>query len=472
MDDLDGARWAAVEARSEGAVGVFLYAARTTGVYCVPTCPSRRPLRKNVVFFATGAEAVAAGYRACRRCHPNRERSPSPSVAAVVAVCRRIENPDDDPPVAELARRAGWSQRHLSRMFKDTVGVTISAYRRTLRGERARDALRRGVPVTDAVFDAGYGSMRAFYESAGSQMGVTPTAFSRGSPGTRVQYTVFSAPMGEILVAATGRGVCAVRIGETHDDLRAELLAECPRARVEPSDGALDGVVSIVRDLARGQPAAAGDLPLDLQGSTFQVAVWQALRTIPAGTTVTYGELTARIGRPESHRAVGGACGANPAALVVPCHRVVRADGSTGGYRWGEGRKRELLAAESSHTPAATAVCSGDAAGSPTGASAAEGPGSATAATPSPAPGASPPENWSYTTNAPALAIANTTTVTATTTRRRGGAPPSPAAGSPHRVTPAGPPPRHHPPATPPERSAPHRKDPRNPARCVASDFA
>lgn len=349
MDDLDNVRWAAVEARDEAAVGLFLYAARTTGIYCLPTCPSRRPSRRNVVFFGTGAEAAAAGFRACRRCRPDQERVTGPSLAAVVAVCRRIEDPGDDSSVAELARQAGWSQRHLSRMFKDTVGVTISAYRRAQRGERVRDALRRGVPVTDAVLDAGYGSMRAFYDGAGSLMGVTPSAFSEGAPGACVRYTVFSSPLGEILVAATGRGVCAVRIGDSCEALEAELADEFPQARVVRSDETLEHVASIVRDLAEGRPAAAADLPLDLQGSTFQVAVWQALRTIPAGTTVTYGEVAAKIGRPDSHRAVGRACGANPAALVVPCHRVVRADGSTAGYRWGKERKRELLTAENSH---------------------------------------------------------------------------------------------------------------------------
>ena len=347
MDNLDDVRWAAAESRAESAVGVFFFAARTTGIYCLPTCPSRRPLRKNVVFFRTGGEAVAAGFRACKRCHPDRERVTGPSLAAVIEVCRWIEDPHDDPSVAELARRAGWSQRHLSRMFKDTVGVTISAYRRAQRGERVRSALRGGSPVTDAVLEAGYGSMRAFYDGAGSQMGVTPAAFRNGSPDARVQYTVLSSPLGEVLVAATGRGVCAVRIGDAGDELVAELAAEFPRARVERDDDALEHVARIVSDLACGRPAAAADLPLDLQGSTFQVAVWQALRTIPTGTTVTYGELAASIGRPTSHRAVAGACAANAVALVVPCHRVVRADGSTAGYRWGEERKQELLAAES-----------------------------------------------------------------------------------------------------------------------------
>ena len=347
MDNLDDVRWATVETRAETAVGVFFFAARTTGIYCLPTCPSRRPLRKNVVFFGSGAEAVAAGFRACRRCHPDRERVTGPSLAAVIAVCRWIEDPHDDPSVADLARRAGWSQRHLSRMFKDTVGVTISAYRRAQRGERVRNALRGGSPVTEAVLKAGYGSMRAFYDGAGSQMGVTPAAFSNGSPDARVQYTVLSSPLGKVLVAATGRGVCAVRIGDAGDELVAELAAEFPRARVERDDDALEHAARIVSDLACGRPAAAADLPLDLQGSTFQVAVWQALRTIPTGTTVTYGELAASIGRPTSHRAVAGACAANPVALVVPCHRVVRADGSTAGYRWGEERKQELLAAES-----------------------------------------------------------------------------------------------------------------------------
>ncbi len=349
MDDLDDVRWAAVEGRDEAAVGLFFYAVRTTGIYCLPTCPSRRPLRRNVVFFGTVAEAAAAGFRACRRCWPDRERVIDPSLGAVVAVCRRIEDPADDSSVADLARQAGWSQRHLSRMFKDTVGVTISAYRRAQKGERVRDALRRGIPVTDAVFDAGYGSMRAFYDSAGSQMGVAPSAFGDGAPGACVRYTVLTSPLGEILVAATGRGVCAVRIGDSCEALEAELAAEFPQARIERDDETLEHVAGIVRDLAAGRPAAAADLPLDLQGSTFQVAVWQALRTIPAGMTATYGEVAAKIGRPESQRAVGRACGSNPTALVIPCHRVVRADGSTAGYRWGQDRKQQLLAAENQH---------------------------------------------------------------------------------------------------------------------------
>ena len=344
--DLNDARWEAVARRDTDGEGVFFYGVRTTGVYCVPACPSRRPRRDNVEFFATAADAVAAGFRACRRCRPDRTRVTDPAVASVVAVCRRIENPDDDPSMAELAASVGWSQRHLARLFKRVTGVTISAYRRAQRSERVRDALRRGTPVTEAVFDAGYGSMRAFYDHGATQLGAAPAAYRLGSPGAVVRFTTIATSIGVVGVATTERGVCAVKIGDAAREVVDEIQAEFPEAAVSRDDDGLAELAFAVGELADGRPASLADVPLDLQGTAFQVSVWEALRTIEPGSVATYGEIAARIGRPTAHRAVAGACAANPAALLVPCHRVVRADGTTGGYRWGPERKAALLAAE------------------------------------------------------------------------------------------------------------------------------
>lgn len=343
---LDDARWAAVQQRDTDGEGVFFYAVRTTGIYCVPACPSRRPRRANVEFFPTAADAVAAGFRACRRCRPDAAKVTDPAIASVIAVCRRIENPDDDPSIAELAASVGWSQRHLARLFKRVTGVTISAYRRAQRSERVRDALRRGKPVTEAVFEAGYGSMRAFYDHGATQLGSTPAAYRLGSPGAVVGFTTISTPIGVVGVAATDRGVCSVKIGDDPESVADEILSEFPNATVDRDDLGLAELAVAVGELAAGRPTSLADIPLDLQGTAFQVQVWEALRTIDPGSVATYSEIAAKIGRPNAHRAVAGACAANPAALVVPCHRVVRADGTTGGYRWGPERKSALLAAE------------------------------------------------------------------------------------------------------------------------------
>lgn len=344
--DLDRARWDAVERRDADGQGVFFYAVRTTGIYCLPACPSRRPKRPNVEFFPTAADAVAAGYRACRRCRPDQASVTDPALATVIAVCRRIENPDDDPDMAELAASVGWSQRHLARLFKRITGVTISAYRRAQRAERVRDALRGGAPVTEAVFDAGYGSMRAFYDHGATQLGSPPAAYRRGSPGTAVRFTTIGTPIGVVGVAATERGVCAVKIGGDDASVFDEIATEFPSATVDRDDVGLAELAATVGQLAAGRPPAMADIPLDLQGTAFQVSVWEALRDIEPGSTATYGEIAAAIGRPTAHRAVAGACAANPAALVIPCHRVIRADGTLGGYRWGPERKSALLTAE------------------------------------------------------------------------------------------------------------------------------
>jgi len=345
MTDLDEARWAAVQDRDDAAIGLFFYAVRTTGIYCKPTCPSRRPLRKNVEFFATSASATSSGFRACRRCRPEDDSPIDPTVASVIEVCRALEDPTTVPAPAVLAKQVGWSERHLRRVFKETTGVTMAAYTRSQRAARARSALRDGRRVTDAAFDAGYGSLRAFYDHGAPQLGSSPETFRKGSPNMTIRFSVASSAVGEVIVAATEQGVCAVRLGDDATDLTSELRADFPKATVEADDDSLADVVGLVLELADGRRASTA-IPLDIRGTAFQTEVWEALRAIEPGTVATYADIADRIGRPSSHRAVANACGANPVALVVPCHRVVRSDGSPGGYRWGVDRKKALLAAE------------------------------------------------------------------------------------------------------------------------------
>lgn len=346
MTTLDDARWEAVEQRSAVADGLFFYAVRTTGIYCRPVCTARPPKRANVEFFATSADAVAGGYRPCKRCHPDRERVEDPTLAAVIAVCRWLEHPTEELDLAELSRRVGWSQRHLRRAFKETTGVTISAYARAQRAERVRTALRAGVPVTEAVYQAGYGSSRAFYEHGAPRLGTTPDDYRHGSPQATIRFTIVDTELGRVLVAATERGVCAVRIGADDDALVTELAEEFEAAAIVADGEGLADIAAVVADLAAGRVAAVADVPLDLRGSAFQVEVWEALRSIEPGQVASYGAVAADLGRPSAHRAVANACAANPVALLVPCHRVVRGDGTAGGYRWGAPTKTRLLAAE------------------------------------------------------------------------------------------------------------------------------
>lgn len=346
LTELDHHRWLALQERSDSGVGVFVYGVRTTGVFCIPVCPSRRPLRKNVEFFETGADAISAGYRACKRCRPMDAGDHDGSTEVVVRLCRYLEDATDERSLDDLASALGWSTRHLNRIFKEATGVTAASYRRAQRGRRARAALRDGETVTGAAFDAGYGSMRAFYEDEGARLGVPPSEFRKGAPATMITYGVTQTDLGLVLVARTTQGLCAVRIGDSERELVAEIAGEYPQAEVTRNDGVLESLLAVASDLAAGRPAAAADLPLDVAGSAFQVAVWQAICTIEPGETATYAELARRVGRPNSHRAVANACGKNPIALVVPCHRVVRSDGSAGGYRWGVERKAQLLEAE------------------------------------------------------------------------------------------------------------------------------
>ena len=348
MDELSEARWRAVEARDARLGGVFVYAVRSTGVYCRPGCGARRPLRRNVEFFATAEQARAAGYRPCRRCRPEGDEPSDPVVASVIAVCRELERPDARRDPAAIASSVGWSERHLRRRFVEVVGVPIGGYRRALQAERARAALRAGRSVTDAAVEAGFGSSRAFYDHGASRLGMAPARYRAGAPGERIGYTSLLTPIGVVVAARTARGVCAVRVGPDEAALVAEVTAEFPRARLKRDDEGLEGVAVVLAGAVRGDGDASA-LPLDLQGTAFQVRVWEALRAIPPGDTRSYAEVATGIGAPAAVRAVAGACAANPVALVVPCHRVVRRDGSLGGYRWGIAAKRALLDAEASN---------------------------------------------------------------------------------------------------------------------------
>lgn len=345
VDNLDDVRWTAVEARDRRSDGVFVYAVRSTGVFCRPGCGARRAMRRNVEFFSTPEAAISAGYRACRRCRPDLTRTTDPVVASVIAACRWLEQPGDAPDVASIAARFGWSQRHAHRIFIDVVGVPIGRYRRAQQAERARQALRSGLPVTDAIYAAGYGSSRAFYEHGAPRLGMAPARYRSGAHGEAIGYTSVATPIGLVVAASTAKGVCAVRIGAGEDALVAALRAEFPGATVERREEKLAGVAEVLAGAVRGDGRASA-LPLDIAGTAFQARVWEALRSIPAGETRSYSEVAEQIGAPLAVRAVGSACGANPVALAIPCHRVVRRDGSLGGYRWGLEIKTALLDAE------------------------------------------------------------------------------------------------------------------------------
>lgn len=342
----DDARWEAVAARDRGADALFVYAVRTTGVYCRPSCPSRRPARPNVAFFAGPDEAEAGGFRPCRRCRPGDGPGADRAAEAVTAACRVLEGDDGaSVTLAELGRLVGLSPSHLRRTFTRLVGMTPRRYGAEVRLARAREALRSGAGVTAALYDAGYGSARAFYEGARSGLGMTPSAYRLGGEAQRIAFTVVGSRLGDVLVAATGEGICAVRFVEGTAPAE-ELAAEFPAAEIRLDDGGLAPAAERVVAAVEGDGAAGAGLPLDLRATAFRLRVWQALRAIPAGQTRSYTEVAAAIGSPRAVRAVAGACAANPVAVLVPCHRVVAAGGGLAGYRWGTDRKAALLRAE------------------------------------------------------------------------------------------------------------------------------
>ena len=338
--------WRAVLDRDAGLDGAFVYAVETTGIYCRPTCASRRPRRQNVRFFVTPAAAVTAGFRACRRCKPE-GAARDPARDAVVAACRHIEASDESiPTLAELGVAVGLSPFHLQRVFKRLVGVSPRQYAAARRADRLKLQLKNGERIAEALYGAGYGSSSRLYESAPDRLGMTPGAYRNGGAGEEIRYATARTPLGALIVAATPRGICGVRLGARASDLTAELRREFAGATIRRAASELAGELQALADYLSGT-ASWPRLPYDVRATAFQQRVWQAIRAVPEGATVSYGDLARKIGQPKAARAVARACAANPVALVVPCHRVVPQAGGHGGYRWGSERKKALLELES-----------------------------------------------------------------------------------------------------------------------------
>ncbi len=343
---IDDDRWRAVEARDTAFDGAFVYAVASTGIYCRPSCPSRRPGRARVTFFEAPEAAEHAGFRSCRRCLPRAVPAPDARVEAVRGACRFIEAHDEGPPtLAVLAAHVGLSRYHLQRTFKRIVGVTPRQYADARRLGRLKTMLKAGDRVTGALYEAGYGSSSRLYERAPSQLGMTPATYRRGGKGATIGFAVAPCPLGRVLVAATQRGVSAVYLGDDEAALEAALRREYPAAEITRDEAGLGRwVAALIEHLDGRRPHL--DLPLDVRATGFQRQVWEALQAIPYGATRSYGEVARTIGRPTAARAVARACASNPVSVVVPCHRVVPASGGFGGYRWGTERKRALLAKE------------------------------------------------------------------------------------------------------------------------------
>jgi len=330
-------RWQAVLARDRRFDGAFVYAVRSTGIYCRPSCASRRPRRTQVTFFPIPEAAEREGFRACRRCHPARTNGSDPAVALVREACQAIAAGE---PLRGDTRR-------LARAFKRVLGVTPRAYAEARRVSRFKQELKRRKQVSPALYEAGYGSSSRVYERTHAHLGMTPAKYARGGAGVGIAYVTVPTSLGRLLVAATERGVCRVALGDNAGALEQDLLAEFPDARVvQDKSGKVHGWVTLILAYLDGREPDL-DLPLDIRATAFQRRVWQELQKIPFGQTRTYGDVARRIGTPKATRAVAQACANNPVALVIPCHRVVRKDGDLGGYRWGVDRKRMLLSNES-----------------------------------------------------------------------------------------------------------------------------
>ena len=338
-------RWAAVVARDRDADGTFYYSVKTTGVYCRPSCGARLANPGNVRFHRTVADAERAGFRPCKRCKPDQPSLEKRHAAAVAEVCRLIESAESTPGLAALAKRAGLSVHHFHRIFKAATGLTPREYAAAHRTRRVRDGLTRSATVTEAIYDAGFNSGGRFYATSDQMLGMTPTEYRAGGSHTDIHFAVGECSLGSILVAQSAKGVCAILLGDDPDALVRDLQDRFPRATLVGGDDRFETIVARVVGFVEA-PSIGLDLPLDVRGTAFQQRVWQALREIPAGSTVSYADLASRIGSPKSVRAVAQACAANTLAVAIPCHRVVRHDGALSGYRWGVDRKRVLLERE------------------------------------------------------------------------------------------------------------------------------
>lgn len=342
--------WRAVLDRDSNGDGRFVYAVRSTGIFCRPSCPSRRAGREQVTFYALAEAAARAGYRPCKRCRPERTEVVHPHSATVQAVCRSIENHEEGvQTLAHLGAETGLSPSHLQRLFKSLMGISPRQYAEAVRLERLKRGLKDGEPVASALYGAGYGSSSRLYEKAPVRLGMTPASFAKGGRGANITYAIVDhaglGPLGKLLVAATERGICMVALGSADAELERDLHDDYPLAALRRDDASLSEWVSAIVDLAEGHPPHA-DLPLDIRATAFQCRVFEQLSAIPCGKTRSYGEIAAALGQPGAARAVGRACATNPVAVVVPCHRAVGASGSMRGYRWGLDRKQALLARE------------------------------------------------------------------------------------------------------------------------------
>ena len=334
----EAAAWTALATRDRAADGRFVFAVRTTGIYCRPSCPARRPRRDHVSFFADTAAAGAAGYRACLRCRPDEEARDR---VAVAQACALIEAGSDAPPLADLAARVGYAPHHFHRLFKRATGLTPAGWARARRAMRAADALTEGGNVTNAIYRAGYEAPSRFYADAADRLGMAPRRWAAGGVGETIRWVSAATSLGPLLIAGTQRGLCRIAFDEDEAALRLRFPAATIEAGGDAMAQLVEAVVATVED-----PARAAELPLDLRGTAFQEAVWAALRAIPAGETRTYAQLAAAAGAPNATRAAGSACGANPVAVLVPCHRAMRTGGGMGGFAWGLERKRALLERE------------------------------------------------------------------------------------------------------------------------------
>ena len=330
--------WAAFMRRDRRWDGRIIGAVTTTGIYCKPSCPARRPRREHVIFYSSVEEARAAGFRSCMRCKPDEVGRDREAVAAAVKL---IEQAEDAPTLEQLAAAVGYAPHHFQRIFKRDLGVSPAEYARALRNRRAEAALKANGRVTDAVYDAGYSGPSGFYSDAKERLGMTPSAWRDGGRGETIRWTHFDSPLGQMLIAATSKGICRLTFDDSEDSLRRLF----PKATIVKDEGGLKELVQGAL-AAIERPLAAPDLPIDVAGTAFQEAVWLELRKIPPGETRSYAEIAAAIGHPKAVRAVGTANGDNHICVLIPCHRVIRSDGSLGGYGGGLDRKKKLLAGE------------------------------------------------------------------------------------------------------------------------------
>lgn len=342
----DEDRWAAVVHRDARADGVFYYSVRTTGVYCRPSCASRLARRENVQFHLKAADAEARGFRPCRRCRPNEPSLEARRAEAVAKACKLIEA-EESPDFHDIARRVGMSRFHFGRIFRGVTGLSPKAYALAHRASRVRDQLMRSATVTDAIYEAGFNSNGRFYATSDRMLGMTPSDFREGGPNTDIRFALGETSLGSVLVAASGKGVCAILFGDDPRALAEDLQRRFPKARLVGGNRSFERWVAKVVGFVEA-PRLGLDLPLDIRGTVFQRRVWKALQEIPIGSTLSYAQVAKKVGAPGSARAVAQACAANRLAVAIPCHRVVRNDGGLSGYRWGVERKKALLEREAS----------------------------------------------------------------------------------------------------------------------------